>query len=84
MVNLAAWRELGWDGKGVREERRDVGCGGSKPRRVKLGLCGLGIVWLQMVGQSVRWLVDWLVSRAVRWGARTTKMEMKIPKSGDE
>ena len=72
------------EGRGKREEGRGVGCGESKPRRVKLGLCGLGVVWLQMVGQSVPWLVGWFLGQLAGVRIDITKMEMKIPKSGDE
>ncbi len=69
------------EGRGKREEgrgKREEGRGKREEGRGKIGLCGLGIVWLQMVGQSVRWLVGWLASRAVCWGAHRYK------KDGDE
>jgi len=79
---------LGWgweEGRGKREEGRGkregvwrITTAKSKDRAVRFR------DRLVTDGWAKRALVGWLVSRAACWGARTTKMEMKIPKSGDE
>ncbi len=73
-------------GEGVRKRRgkREEGRGKREEGRGKIGLYGLGIVWLQMVGQSVRWLVGSFLGQFAGVRIDITKMEMKIPKSGDE
>jgi len=72
------------EGRGKREEGRGKRGGRREEGRGKIGLYGLGIVWLQMVGQSVRWLVGSFLGQFAGVRIDITKMEMKIPKSGDE